>query len=114
MLSWEGSEKAELRNVQDVARIRSWEIGQEGGEVGDGNVRGNGHDNHDGLNSLGAASARHAGWRTGAVVASGQLIACARFVDNEARDTGRAERQQANNDCEGEPPHEGDCSIQAG
>jgi hypothetical protein len=92
--------------VQDVARVRSWEIRQEGGEVGDERVRGRGDHDRDGFSSLSAAAARHAQRRTGAVVASGQLVACARLVDDEAGKTRRAEREQADDDRQGEPVHE--------
>jgi hypothetical protein len=92
--------------VQNVARGRSWEIRQKAGEVGDADVRGSRNDDHDGLDGLGAAATGHAGWRTAAVVASGQFITGARLVDDEGGDTGRADRQQADEDCEDEPPHE--------
>ena len=92
--------------MQNVARGRAWEIGQKAGHVGDADVRGSRTDDQDGLHALGAAATGHAGWRTGAVVASGQLITGARLVDDEAGDTGRTERQQADEDCEDEPSHE--------
>jgi hypothetical protein len=77
----ERSEEANLRNVQNVARVDAWEIRQEGGYVGDGSVRRNSDDDYDGLYGLGAASACHAGWRTGAIVTAGELIASARLVE---------------------------------
>ena len=91
--------------MQDVARVLSWEIGQEGGDVSDERVRGRRDHDHDGLGSLSAAAACHAGRRTGAVVAARQLVTCARLVDDEARDTGRAGRQHADDDCERDPVH---------
>ena len=93
--------------MQHVARGGSWEIGQKAGHVGDADVQGSRNDDHDGLHGLGAAAARHAGWRTGVVVASGQLVTGARIVDDEAGDAGRAEGQQADDDCANEPAHEG-------
>ena len=92
--------------MQNVARSGSWEIRQQAGDVGDADVRGSRNDDHHGLHGLSAADTGHAGWRTGAVVASRQLVTGARLVDDEAGDTGRADRQQADDDCEDEPPHE--------
>lgn len=79
--------------MQYVARVSSQEIRQEGADVGDQDVRGSRDDDHNGLCSLRAAPARHAGRRTRAIVASGQFVACARLVDDEAGDTGCTERQ---------------------
>lgn len=92
--------------MKNVARGRSWKIRQEVGHVGDANVRRRRNDDRDRVNGLGAAATGHTGWRAGAVVASGQLVTGAGLVDDEARDIGRAERQQADDDCEDEPAHE--------
>lgn len=67
--------EAELGDVQYVARVSSREIRQEGADVGDEDVRGSRDDDHNGLCSLGAAPARHAGRRTSAIVTSGQFVA---------------------------------------
>ena len=79
--------------MQYVARVSSREIGEEGADVRNEDVRGGRDDYPSGLCSLGAAPARHAGRRTRAFVTSGQFVACAGFVDDETGDTGRAERQ---------------------
>jgi hypothetical protein len=92
--------------VQNVARGRAWEIGQKASHVGDADVRGSHNDDQDRLHGLRAAATGHAGWRTGAVVSPGQLVAGAGLIDDEAGETGRAERQQADDDCEDEPSHE--------
>lgn len=95
--------EAELGDVQYFAGVSSREIKQEGADVGDHDVRGSGNDDHRGLCRLGAATARHAGRRTRPIVTSRQFVACARLVDDEARNTGCAERQQPDDDHEGEP-----------
>ena len=97
-LSGEQLGEAELGDVQYVARVSSGEIRQEGADVGGQDVRGSRDDDHNGLRSLRAATARHAGRRTGAIVASRQFVACARLVDDEAGDAGCAERQQTDDD----------------
>jgi hypothetical protein len=83
----ERSEEAKLRNVQNVARVNAREIRKEGGNVDDGIVRRDSDHDHDRLYGLGTAPTRDASWRTGSIVASGQLIAGARLVDDEAVDT---------------------------
>jgi hypothetical protein len=92
--------EAELGDVQNFARVSSREIRQEGADVGDEDVRRRCDDDHYGLYRPGAATARHAGRRTRPIVASGQFITCARFVDDEARDAGSADGQQADDDRE--------------
>ena len=86
--------------MQYFARVSSREIRQEGADTGDEDVRGRREDDRNGLYGLGAATASDAGGRTRAVVASGQFVACARLVDDEARETGGTERQQADDDRE--------------
>lgn len=100
------SDQAGLRNVQDVARVRSGKTRQKCAYVTDSNVRGRGDNDQDWLCSSGAAPACHAGGRARAVVAAGQLVAGTRLVNDEAGHARGAERQQSDDDGKGEPPHQ--------
>jgi len=100
-----GLREANLRYVQDVARCRARNAWNNVRNISDRNVRRGGNYERDWFDGLSAAAAGHAGRRTGGVITSGGLVACAGLIDDEAIDPGHAERQQADDDREGESPH---------
>jgi len=106
-----GLREADLRHVKDVAGSRARKIAQNVRNVGDRRVRSRGDYDCNGFDRLRAAATRHAGWRARAVILTRLRVTRAGLRNDQSVGAGGAERQQGDDDCKSEPPHQASVAL---